>query len=334
MRWMPVAIALLLSPLGPARAQVSVGVHIGIDVPVFPELVPVPGYPVYYAPSARANYFFYDGLYWVFARDGWYASSWYDGPWNLVGPEYVPVYLLRVPVRYYRVPPPYFQAWRPDAPPRWAERYGPAWERRRVGWDRWDRRAPMRPAPLPLYQRQYAGDRYPRSFEQQRALRSENYRYRPREAVARQQYLQPGDRGGARYERGHRGPEREGGPAGPQRGGEYRQQGWHDQGPQRGGDYRQQGGRDQGPQRGGDYRQQGGRDQGPPQHMRDQPMREQPSMRGEQQPMREQGQPQQIRQPGARPEAQPQRGSAPEGQDPRRGGGRDERGDERGPPHR
>ena len=150
MRWMPVAIALLLSSVSPARAQVSVGINIGIDVPVFPELVPVPGYPVYYAPSASANYFFYDGLYWVFVRDGWYASSWYDGPWHLVGPDYVPVYLLRVPVRYYRVPPPYFHAWRPDGPPRWGERYGPAWERRRAGWNRWDRRVAMRPAPLLL----------------------------------------------------------------------------------------------------------------------------------------------------------------------------------------
>lgn len=302
MRWMSVAIALLLSPPSPARAQVSVGINIGIDVPVFPELVPVPGYPVYYAPSASANYFFYDGLYWVFVRDGWYASSWYDGPWHLVGPEYVPVYLLRVPVRYYRVPPPYFHAWRPDAPPRWGERYGPAWERRRAGWNRWDRRAAPRAAPLPLYQRRYAGDRYPRSFEQQRAIRSERYRYRPREAIAREQYQRPGDRGGARYEPQRRGPER--GPAEPSRGGAYRQQGW--------------------------------REQGPPQRMREQPMREQ-------QPTRELGRPQQLRQqPASRPEPAPlQRGRGPEAQDPRRGGGpapggggRDDRGEERGPGRR
>ena len=39
-----------------ASAQVSVaigvpGVNIGINVPVYPQLVRVPGYPVYYAPQ-------------------------------------------------------------------------------------------------------------------------------------------------------------------------------------------------------------------------------------------------------------------------------------------
>jgi len=60
--------------------QVSVGialpgVSIGINVPVYPELVRVPGYPVYYAPQLGANFFFYDGMYWVYQGDDWYASS-------------------------------------------------------------------------------------------------------------------------------------------------------------------------------------------------------------------------------------------------------------------
>jgi hypothetical protein len=190
MRYLILALALAMGSATPADAQVSVGfgVDIGIEVPVFPQLVLVPGYPVYYDPRADSNYFFYDGMYWVYEGDSWYASSWYNGPWRVVEPEYVPLYVLRVPVRYYRQPPPYFRAWRADAPPRWGERWGHGWERRRAGWDRWDRRSVPRPAPLPVYQRQYGGDRYPRAFEQQRSLGAENYRYRPRETFVREHF--------------------------------------------------------------------------------------------------------------------------------------------------
>jgi len=190
MRSLLVVATLLLSPLGATEAQVSVGIDIGLHVPVYPELVLVPGYPVYYDRTASTNYFFHDGLYWVFQDDSWYASSWYDGPWHWVGPEAVPVFLLRVPVRYYRRPPAYFHGWRGDAPPRWGQHWGRGWERRRGGWDRWDRHAAPRPAPLPAYQRHYAGDRYPREVERQHALRAEHDRYRPRDAMTRR-HLQP-----------------------------------------------------------------------------------------------------------------------------------------------
>jgi hypothetical protein len=200
MRYLIVALAMAMGSATPADAQLRVGfgVDIGIDVPVFPQLVLVPGYPVYYDPRADSNYFFYDGMYWVYEGDSWYASSWYNGPWQLVAPEHVPLYVLRVPVGYYRRPPPYFRAWRADAPPRWGERWGRGWERQRVGWDRWDRRAVPRPAPLPVYQRQYGGDRYPRAFEQQRSLGAENYRYRPREVFVRERFDGRGYSGGPR----------------------------------------------------------------------------------------------------------------------------------------
>jgi hypothetical protein len=195
MRYLLVASSLLLGSLTSAQAQVSVGVgiaipsiQIGINVPVYPELVPVPGYPVYYDPRASLNYFFYDGGYWVYQGDNWYVSSWYNGPWHVVGPEAVPLSVLRVPVRYYRQPPPYFRGWHADAPPRWGQHWGRDWEGRHRGWDRWDRRAAPRPAPLPVYQRGYAGDRYPHSPEHQQSIRSEHYRYRPREAVTRTRF--------------------------------------------------------------------------------------------------------------------------------------------------
>ena len=195
MRYALVVLSMLFCTATSTLAQVSVGVgiavpgvSIGVNVPAYPELVVVPGYPVYYAPRLRSNYFFYDGMYWVYVDDNWYASYWYNGPWSLVGPEVVPVFLLRVPVRYYRAPPTYFGGWRSDAPPRWGQHWGPQWQQRRTGWDRWNRTSAPAPAPLPVYQRQYSGDRYPRAVDQQQALQGQRYRYRPRDAVVRQHY--------------------------------------------------------------------------------------------------------------------------------------------------
>ena len=201
MRYKLIALSMLLGMTtittacasGQRTSEMSVGiaypgVSIGINMPAYPRLVAVPGYPVYYDPYANSNYFFYDGLYWVFYDDNWYASSWYNGPWDRIGYDYVPLYVLRVPVRYYRQPPAYFRGWRDDAPPRWGEHWGRDWEQRRSGWDQWDHRAVPAPAPLPVYQREYSGNRYPHVVEQQRSLQSEHYRYQPREPVTQQYY--------------------------------------------------------------------------------------------------------------------------------------------------
>jgi hypothetical protein len=192
MRRSLIALSLLVALSGTASAQVSVGiglpgVSIGINVPVYPQLARVPGYPVYYAPGLQANFFFYDGMYWVYQADNWYASSWYNGPWSPVAPAVVPLYVLRVPVRYYRAPPHYFAGWRPDAPPRWGEQWGPAWQQQRHGWEEWDRKRAPAPAPLPSYQRHYQGDRYPPP-PQQPQVRSQKYRYEPRDEAVRQHY--------------------------------------------------------------------------------------------------------------------------------------------------
>ncbi len=190
MRYALIALSILFGSATTAVAQVSIGisvpgVSIGINLPLYPELVPVPGYPVYYAPRVNSNFFFYDGLYWVYQDDNWYASSWYNGPWEFVSPDYVPLFVLRVPVRYYVNPPVYFHGWYLEAPPRWGDHWGHRWAQHRRGWDRWDRRAIYAPAPLPVYQRHYSGDRYPRA-EHQRVIRNEHYRYQPRDAVVRQ----------------------------------------------------------------------------------------------------------------------------------------------------
>jgi hypothetical protein len=217
MRYLLIALSVLFFPLNAANADVSVGfgisapgVRIGINMPAYPRLVRIPGYPVFYDPNVRWNYFFYDGLYWVFYDDNWYASSWYNGPWDVVDRFDVPVFILRIPVRYYRQPPPYFHGWRADAPPRWGEHWGGDWDQRRNGWDRWDRRSAPPPAPLPHYQRSYKGDRYPTGVEQQRSIQSERYRYQPREPLTKEIYQrdrdqrggQGGDRGNQREDRG------------------------------------------------------------------------------------------------------------------------------------
>jgi hypothetical protein len=242
MRYLLIALWMLFGSVTSAMAQVSIGigvnlpgVSIGINLPAYPELVLVPGYPVYYAPHLQANFFFYDGLYWVYQADNWYASSWYNGPWGLVAPEVVPLFVLRIPVRYYRNPPGYFRGWQADAPPRWNEHWGQVWEQRRGGWNQWDRRALPTTAPLPVYQRQYSGDRYPREVQQQQTLHNQNYRYQPHDTLVRQHYQEqavpraaapsPAERGpqGAPQERSSRQPEQErqrsSPPAQPQQGG-------------------------------------------------------------------------------------------------------------------
>jgi hypothetical protein len=195
MRAAAIAVCMLLGISTPAVAEVSVGiglpsVSIGINVGFYPNLVTVPGYPVYYAPQLDSNLFFYDGLYWVYAQDQWYASSWYNGPWDLMAPEMVPYFVLRVPVLYYRQPPAYFRGWGREEAPHWGEHWGRGWEQRRSDWNQWDRASVPPPAPLPTYQRQYSGDRYPRP-EQQQAIRTQHYQYQPREAVVRQQFERP-----------------------------------------------------------------------------------------------------------------------------------------------
>ena len=182
-------IGLMMAATAATASQASVNVSIGINIPTYPRLVAVPGSAVYYSPVVDANYFFYDGLYWVFDGDQWLSSSWYNGPWRSVGPEYVPVYLWQVPVRYYRRPPAYFHSWRRDSAPRWGDHWGADWRSHHHGWDRRDHHVRHTPAPLPHYQRQYTGNRYPQ-LDQQSQIHSQNYRYQPRDQSVREQYRQ------------------------------------------------------------------------------------------------------------------------------------------------
>jgi hypothetical protein len=82
-RGIAAALCLLggLSAVASAQVRIGVGValpgvRIGVNIPAYPNMVPVPGYPVYYAPQLDENLFFYDGAYWLFADDDWYALVW------------------------------------------------------------------------------------------------------------------------------------------------------------------------------------------------------------------------------------------------------------------
>jgi len=88
-----IGLVLLLCTAAPTAAQISIGIgvpslDIGIHFPALPSLTIVPGSPVYYAPRVNSNFFFYDGMYWVYQDDNWYASSWYNGPWAAGRPQH------------------------------------------------------------------------------------------------------------------------------------------------------------------------------------------------------------------------------------------------------
>lgn len=177
------SIAPLGAQAGPAAG--ASGESLGIDLPAYPELLAVSDQPVYYAPQVKSNYFFYDGLYWIYQHDSWHASAWYNGPWHLVGPDAVPDAVLRVPVRYFRRPPAYFRAWGSDTPPRWDEFWGREWEQRRPNWNEWSRKAAMTPAPLSRFQGRYTGAHYPQPGEQP-AIQDRHYRHEPSDVLVQQ----------------------------------------------------------------------------------------------------------------------------------------------------
>lgn len=109
----------------PVQAQVHI--DIGIKLPGPPALVVIPGAPVYYAPQAPANVFFYAQQYWVFSTGGWHVGPTWSGPWVVVEPVRVPVPILRVPVQYYPAPPPHWKGWQRGGPPQWEAHYGREW---------------------------------------------------------------------------------------------------------------------------------------------------------------------------------------------------------------
>ncbi len=58
-------------------------------------------------------------------------------------------------------------------------------------WNHWDHHYVPARAPLPVYQKGYVGDHYPRAEEQVR-IHNESYHYAPHEAAARAHYEEHG----------------------------------------------------------------------------------------------------------------------------------------------
>jgi hypothetical protein len=125
-----ITVLVVAATVTQAQAQVQVHVDIGIHLPAPPRLIVVPQVPtVQYvpAPAAPSNLFFYNGQYWAFAGGGWYVSGGYNGPWVVVGPQFVPRPVLLVPVQYYHVPPGHWKQWERSRPPRWQYDWGREW---------------------------------------------------------------------------------------------------------------------------------------------------------------------------------------------------------------
>ena len=119
-----VSLLAVAAGLFPGAAAARTDVSIGIQIGAPPQLVVVPGTPVYYAPTLPHNYFFYGGQYYLFHDSAWFFAPTYNGPWAPIAVEYVPPPILAVPVPYYKGPPPH---WKRHGPPPWA----PAWGHRK-----------------------------------------------------------------------------------------------------------------------------------------------------------------------------------------------------------
>jgi hypothetical protein len=140
------ACALLLSPglfwVPQSLAQEVVyrshegqgAIQLGFYLQGFPTLVPIEATPVYVAPQVPANYFYLNDTFWVFADGVWLASGFYNGPWQVVDADNVPMELLQIPIQYYQQPPSYFSEWSVYEPPYWPQIFGELWFSRHSDW--------------------------------------------------------------------------------------------------------------------------------------------------------------------------------------------------------
>ncbi|PYS09040.1 MAG: hypothetical protein DMG17_27780, partial [Acidobacteria bacterium] len=90
----------------PARAQVSIDVHIGEPPPVVvyspPTMVMLPEPQMYVAVGVPYDIFFVSGRYYYFHGDHWFWGAGYGGPWTYVAVERLPPGLRRYKVRQLR----------------------------------------------------------------------------------------------------------------------------------------------------------------------------------------------------------------------------------------
>ncbi|HWR73487.1 MAG TPA: hypothetical protein VN604_09975 [Nitrospirota bacterium] len=128
-----VAAGLLLSLQGclPPRGRVIVQAP-PLVLPAPPFLYVIPGTYVYFA--ADVDIFFYQGFWYRPHLGGWYRANEYNGPWDVIVTNRVPLVLREVPQTYRRVPPGSGRLHYNDVRNNWR-----TWERERH-WDRQDER--------------------------------------------------------------------------------------------------------------------------------------------------------------------------------------------------
>jgi hypothetical protein len=120
------AAAMLFSGASATASDLKINIDLGgppIVLTAPPQLVVVPGTPVYYAPDVSANLFFYKGRYYTLASGVWSMAPAYSGPWAVIQIGQVPPPVLAVPVEYYKIPPGQLKK---KGPPPWAgQGHGP-----------------------------------------------------------------------------------------------------------------------------------------------------------------------------------------------------------------
>ena len=114
------AAAMLVAATSATASDVKINIGLGVPPMVLtapPQLVVVPGTPVYYAPDVQANLFFYKGRYYTVANGVWAMAPAYTGPWAVIQIGQVPAPVVAVPVEYYKIPPGQLKK---HGPPPWA----------------------------------------------------------------------------------------------------------------------------------------------------------------------------------------------------------------------
>jgi hypothetical protein len=114
--------------------DIELGLGIGAPPPVEfggpPELVPIPGRYVYFAPDIDTDFFFYHGQWYRPHKGRWFRSEHYTGPWEHV--REVPPALTDLPGDYRTTTPGYYRVPYGELRNNWER-----WEREKY----WDRRA-------------------------------------------------------------------------------------------------------------------------------------------------------------------------------------------------
>ncbi|MBI4849703.1 MAG: hypothetical protein HY808_14230 [Nitrospirae bacterium] len=92
-----------------ADAEVNVNINIGpppvFAIPAPPEVIVIPGTYVYFVPDIDVDIIFYHGYWYRPHRDHWYRAGSYNGPWDYIVRERMPVVILNLPPDFRHKPP-------------------------------------------------------------------------------------------------------------------------------------------------------------------------------------------------------------------------------------